>query len=508
MHRTSRLPALLFLAPLLAGAQTLQEFEKHVTEFTLRNGMHFIVLERHGAPVVSFNLYVNAGSVNDPGGKSGLAHMFEHMIGKGTTTVGTTNWPEEKKALERVEQAYDRLDDERYKGPRADPAKVKALESELGKAIELANSFVEPNAYPRLIEENGAPDFNASTGTDATQYFYSLPSNKVELWFLLQSEWVRRPVFREFYKERDVVMEERRMSVESSPQGKLQEMVLATAFTAHPYRTLIGWASDIQNLRAEDAEKFWTTYYVPGNITVAIAGDVTSAEIRKLAEKYYGPIAAAPMPPPVITVEPRQEGEKRVTVESPAQPVLWLVYKRPSQRDKDDAVIDVIQEVLSGGRTGSMYRDMVRDKQIALYAAAAATFPSGKYPNLFALVCAPSAGHTVEENEKEIGALLDKLKNEKVDEATLRRVKTKVRASLIRQLDDNRGLTFQLAFYHVNYGSWKKLFTGLEDIDKVSADDVQRVARSIFILEGRTVGMTAAAPAPATAPAAGKGESR
>ena len=199
--------------------QSLKDFEKNVTEFTLSNGMHFIVLERHQAPVASFYMHINSGSVNDTGGRTGMAHMFEHMIGKGTANVGSKNWPEEQKALAAVEAAYDKLEDERRKGPRADKAQIERFEAVLNKAIEKANSYVEQNAFVRMIEDNGAVGFNASTGMDYTNYFYSLPSNRSELWFLLQSDWVKRPIFREFYKERDVVREERKMRMESTPTG-------------------------------------------------------------------------------------------------------------------------------------------------------------------------------------------------------------------------------------------------------------------------------------------------
>ena len=307
--------------PLLLAAQSLQDFEKKVTEFTLANGLHFIVLERHDAPVVSFHSYVNSGAADDPRGRTGLAHMFEHMIGKGTSSIGTKNWPEEKKALEAIEVLYDRLEAERAKGFQKDPAAIAKLEAEVKAAIEKANSYVVPNEYVRIIEENGGVGFNASTANDYTNYFYDLPANRTELWFLMQSEWLRQPIYREFYKERDVVREERRMRIESSPQGKLQEMVLATAFTAHPYRTAIGWASDIENLRAKDAQEFFLKHYVPANITIAIAGDVNPSEIKRLADQYFSSIPAGPVPGPVRTVEPPQSGEKRVAVERHRAPI-------------------------------------------------------------------------------------------------------------------------------------------------------------------------------------------
>jgi predicted Zn-dependent peptidase len=281
------------------------------------------------------------------------------------------------------------------------------------------------------------------------------------------------------------------MGVESSPQGKLLEALLATAFIAHPYRNMPGgWASDIENFRVPDAQRFYKTYYTPVNITVGIAGDIRPAAARQLAEKYFGRLPAGPPPPRVRTEEPPQEGERRIGVESPSQPLLIIVYKRPDERHKDDAAFDVVASILSSGRTGLLYKEMVRDKRIALAAQAQATFPEGKYPNLFLLFCVPSAGHTVEENEKAAYGILERLKTEKVDQATLDRVKTKLRAALIRQLDSNSGLASQLTSYYVKYGDWRKLFTGLEEINAVTADDVQRVARQYFVERTRTVAYT------------------
>lgn len=486
---------LAFLIPFALAAslpaQNLQEFAKRVTEFTLPNGMHFIVLERHQAPVVSFHTYVNAGSVDDPKGRTGLAHMFEHMAFKGTETIGSTNWPAEKAALDNIERVYDQLDAERAKLSKADPAKIKPLEAQLHEAIEKADSYVVPNLYPRIIEENGGVGMNASTGEDSTDYFYNFPANRIELWFYLESARFFHPVYREFYKERDVVREERRMRTESDPQGKLMEQMLATSIAAHPYRNMPGgWASDIENLRVKDAEKFFAQYYVPGNITMAIVGDVDPVRIKALANEYFARLPKRPLPDPVMTIEPEQEGPKSTAVASPAEPMEFIAYHRPSQYDKDDPVFDVLSSLLSGGRTSIMYRDMVRDKKLALEAGAESEFPGGKYPSLFFFYLIPGLGHTVAENEKELDSLIANLKKEKVDEAALARVKTRTRAGLIRQLDDNAGLAQLLATYYANYGDWKKLFTELDDVDKVTADDVQRVVRTYFTTDNRTVALT------------------
>jgi len=492
--------AVLLLCPLLAAAQSLKDFEKRITEFTLGNGLHFIILERHDAPVVSFHSYVNAGSVDDPGGETGIAHMFEHMAFKGTETIGTKNYALERKAMDEVEHIYDSYDAERNKGLKADPKKLEELEQQLKAAMDKANSYVVPNAYPQLIEENGGVGLNAGTGEDSTNYFYNFPKNRLELWFLLESERFYDPVFREFYKERDVVREERRMRVESSPQGMLAEALLATAFEAHPYRNMPGgWASDIENFRLPEAIEFYKKYYVPANITIGIAGDVDPKECRRLADKYFSILPSGQLPSGPRTVEPVQKGEKRVEVESPAQPFMAIAYKRPNQNDKDDPVFDVLGEILAGERTGLLYTELVRDKKIALGAFAQPSFPGGKYPNLFLFFLVPNRGHSVEENEKACYQIIEHLKTDKVTNATLQRIKVKVRAGLIRSLDSNAGMAQELTSYYVNYGDWRKLFTSIEDIDKVTADDVQRVAKQYLTEETRTVAYTVAPPAAASA---------
>jgi len=490
-----KIRVLLLLLPGLLCAQSLKDFEKKVTQFTLPNGLTFLVIERHQAPVVSFHTYVNAGAVDDPSGHTGLAHMFEHMAFKGTPTIGTKNWTLEKAALDAIEKVYDRLDAERNKGFRADPKKVAALEAELKAAIEKADSYVVDNEYDRAVESNGGVGMNAGTSEDQTTYFYSFPSNRIELWFLLESERFLHPVFREFYKERDVVREERRMRIESSPQGQLVEALTSTAFAAHPYKNMAaGWASDIENLRATDAQQFYKRYYNPSNLTIGIAGDVNPAEAKRLAERYFGRIPRGPQAPMVQTVEPPQVGEKRVGVESAAQPFLVVAYKRPDQYSPDAAALDVMEEVLSGGRTGMIYKEMVRDSKIALGAASYSAFPGEKYKSLFLFFVVPNAGHTIEENEKAVYGIIDRLKNEKPSADAVKRVKTKLRADLISKLDSNAGLAAELCAHQAAFGDWRKMFTELDDIDKVTPEDVQKIAQKYLIETTRTVAYTYTPP--------------
>jgi predicted Zn-dependent peptidase len=503
--RALRLCAILLTAAICLPAQDLKEFEKKVTEFTLANGLHFIVAERHEAPVVSFHTYVNAGSADDPSGETGIAHMFEHMAFKGTETIGTRDWPSEKKALDAIEEAYDRLEAERNKGPKADATRIGVLQAQVQMAIDGAEAYVVPNNYLAIIETNGGAGVNAGTALDSTEYYYSLPSNRTELWFLMESQRFLRPVFRQFYKEREVVLEEHRMRVESDPQGKLIQDLLATAFAAHPYRNPPGgWPSDIVSLRRADAKEFFDKYYVPANITMAIVGDVNAADAKRLAERYFNPLPARPLPPRLHTEEPPQPGPKTAVVDSPTQPIVAIAYKRPDQYSKEDPVFDVISLILSSGRTGLLYKELVQEKKIALVAQAIPTYPDGRYPNLFAFFLAPTVGHSVDEDLKALDDLLGRFKARKVDAETLARVKTKARAGVIRRLDNNAGLAKMLATYYASYGDWRKLFTSIDDLNRVTADDVQRVARQYFVLSSRTVAYLAP-PGPVGTPAGTQG---
>ncbi len=469
------------------SGQNLPEFEKKVSELTLSNGLHFLFVERHEAPVVSFHTYVRAGSVNDSSGKTGLAHMFEHMAFKGTETIGTTDWPAEKKAMDEIERAYDELEAERAKGPRAKAATVSTLEQAVKIAVNRAEDYVKPNEYTRIIEESGGAGLNASTTVASTEYYYSLPSNRIELWFLMESQRFLHPVFREFYKERDVVMEERRSRVESNPQGLLIQDFTAAAFEAHPYRNPPGgWPSDIRSLRVRDAKAFYERYYAPSNMAIAVVGDVNPAEAKRMAEKYFGPIAARPTPAQPHTEEPRQLGPRAIAIESQSQPLAVIGYKRPDQNDKDDPVFDALSIILSSGRTSLLYKDMVEEKRLSLAAQCFPTYPDGAFPNLFVFLLAPAQGHTFEENQQELDVLLNRLSTQQIDDATMARVKTKVRASLIAQLDNNAGLAALLTRAYAGYGDWRKLFTSIGDMEKVTPADVQRVAAKYFVKSNRT----------------------
>jgi predicted Zn-dependent peptidase len=491
MAGVRRLSFFFLLLTLTASlyAQDLASAEKRTTVRKLGNGLTVIVMERPEAPVFSFATVVNAGSAQEVPGITGLAHMFEHMAFKGTTKVGTKDYAKEKAALENVEKTYADYDRERRKTVGRDEARVAAAEKAWKAAMDDAEKYVVPNEFSKIVDRAGAVGVNAFTASDETAYFYSFPSNRVELWAYLESERFRQPVFREFYKERDVVTEERRMRTESSPIGRLIEQFLETAFQAHPYRQpVVGWPSDLQTFSATDAAAFYKKYYVPSNIVVAVVGDVKATEVMPIVEKYFGRLPKGAQPEPNRTIEPPQRAERTVTLRETSQPFYLEGYHRPASTDADDAVYTVISDLLSNGRTSRLYRSLVRDKKIAANAAGFNGFPGNKYPNLFAFFAVPTPGHTAAEMGDAIKVEIDRLKNEDVPADELQSVKTRAKAQLIRQLDSNQGLALQLAEYETVFGDWRELFHEVDKIDKVSAAGVRRVANTLFVPTNRTVG--------------------
>ncbi len=482
--------ALAAVVPGVANAQDVTQFEKRMTEFTLDNGLKFLVLERHEAPVVSFHTYADVGAVDEVWGITGMAHLFEHMAFKGTTTIGTRNYKAEAKAMDRIDEIFLALKAERRKGERADKARLEQLENQFKEAQEQAQEYLVHDEYEEVFSREGSAGFNAYTSHDATQYIVSLPSNKVELWMTMESDRFAHPVLREFYKEKDVVMEERRLGVESQPVGRLLEEFMAIAYKAHPYGDeVVGHMSDLETMTRTEAEDFFRKYYSPSNLTIAIVGDVNPEQIRKLATKYFSGIPSGPKPDPVETVEPPQLGERRVVVEDPAQPFVLIGYHKPDIHHPDDAVFDAITDIVGMGRTSRLYKSLVKEKRIAIVASGFQGMPGVKYPSLFLFYAVPAKGRTNQECEEAIYAVTEKLKSEQVTPEELAKAKTRARAGLIRQLDSNSGLAAMVTVYEVLTGDWRNLFEQLDKIDKVTAEDIQRVANEYFTTKNRSVGI-------------------
>jgi predicted Zn-dependent peptidase len=492
-HRWGRFIVAVLLAAGLAGAvqaQDLESFEKRTTVKRLPNGLTVVICERPDAPVFSFFTHVDVGSDREVPGITGLAHMFEHMAFKGTDKIGTRNYAEEKVAIEKVEAAYQEYDRARRRATGRDEKEVERLKKAFEEATAAAEQYVVENEFGQIVEQEGGEGLNAFTSNDETGYHYSFPSNRLELWAYLESERLLHPVFREFYKEREVVHEERRMRSESDPFGRLFEAFNTTAFAAHPYgQPVVGWPSDLESFSLTDAQKFFETYYVPANMVVTLVGDVKVREALPVIEKYFGRLPSRPEPPPLRTIEPPQNAERTVVLKEQAQPIFIEGYHKPSARDKDDVVFEALQDLMSSGRTSRLYRALVRDKKLAAFSGGFNGYPGGKYPNLFVFYAVSTPGHTPEETQDAIHAEIERVKKEDVTDEELKMIQVRAKADLVRGLADNAGLAFQLGGAQARYGDWRELFRRVEKIDRVTKADLRRVANATFRESNRTVGM-------------------
>lgn len=469
-------------------AQTYEDLENQVQEFALDNGITFLVVQRPEVPVFSFNTYMDVGSSDEVTGITGIAHILEHMAFKGTPEIGTKDYKKEQKAMVAEDAAFAALLAERRKGELADPDRLAELEAAFEAAKDAAREFVIPNEFGQIIENNGGRGLNASTWVDATNYYYSLPANRLELWAYLESNRMAQPVLREFYTEKDgPVTEERRMRTDNNPFGMLMEQFQNLAFSAHPYHhSTIGYMSDLNNITRQDCEEFYNTFYVGKNMTVTVVGDVQVDEVQKLAQKYFEDISDAE-PPRVDTYEPEQVGEKRLRVPHTAQPIYMLGYHIGNIHDADYPVYEAIADILGQGRTSRLYKSLVKDTKKAVQAVSFAGFPDNKYPSLLAILGIPAKDVTALEIEELIIAEIDDLKTNGVTQEELNGVKRRAKADFIRSLRSNQGLARQLGYYQAKTGDWRNAFRQVELIDAVTVDDVNRVATEIFTDKNRTV---------------------
>lgn len=470
------------------GAQSLSAFERNVTEHTLENGLKIIVVKRDIAPVASFMTYVNVGGINEPIGLSGIAHVFEHMAFKGSTRIGTNNWEKEAPLLDEIDETYTKWLRE-SRSPRPNQARVDSLKTRFRELEEEAKQYVVNNEFSQIVEREGAQGLNAGTGPDQTFYFYSLPQNKAELWFSMEAERFKDPVLREFYVEKDVIMEERRMRTDSNPVGRLVEEFLAVAFTALPYRdALIGWPSDIEAATIADALRFYEQFYVPSNMFIVIVGDVDPKKMIEFAELYFGDIPAGNPPPGMYVREPRQRGERRFEIVEQSQPFLIMGYKGVEGHHKDALAISLMTDILASGRTSRLNERLVEEEKLALGFQVIPQYPSNKFQSLIMLLGIPNQGVDLDDLEAGVEEELERLKNELVSAEELQSVITRRRASVLRQLGNNFGISLLLAQTEGSSGNWREVFFQLDEMQKITPEDIQRVAKTYFDKTQRTVG--------------------
>lgn len=483
----SILIVITLLATCASGIQAAT-LEDKVVEHTMKNGMKLLMVERHTSPTVSAWIRFRVGSVDERSDERGIAHLLEHMLFKGTTTLGTKDFAAEKPILDKIEAVAQRLTAEKSRSGKADPAKIAELEKQLASLETDASQYVIKDEFFELYSKNGGTGYNAFTSRDGTTYLISLPSNKLELWAAIESDRLQNAVLREFYTERSVVMEERRRSYDADPESKLWETFVASSFLAHSYgQPTIGWMSDIENLTRSKAEQFFHSYYAPNNAIVAIVGDIDAKKTIALVERYFGAIKPGKEPPPVTTQEPKQAGERRIELLADAEPTLIMGFHKPAIATPDDYVFDVITMILGNGRTSRFYKKLVIETQIASDIGVFDA-PGHRYPNLFIVSANPRAPHTAKEVEDAVQTELDLLKTAPVSERDLQRILNNIEYEEARRMGTNGGLARNLTEYEAITGSWRYMSEHRSRIAKVTPADIQRVAGAYFTRENRTVG--------------------
>jgi len=470
-----------------------------VTEHTLANGMRVLLVERHDDPTIAGGWVAHVGSANERPGITGIAHLFEHMMFKGTPTIGTKDYKKdveiimeqervrtEMRAEEaRLRQAWreGKIDD--VTKPESQSPRYKELEKKFNALIGKQREVLVKNEFDRIYTTAGGSGMNAFTTADITGYFITVPANKLELWMWMESERLLRPVFREFYAERDVVFEERRMRTESTPLGKFAETFEAMIWDSHPYGwPTVGWPSDIPAITKAQADEFYALYYAPQNISLILVGDFQGANATNLAAQYFGRIPKGKVEAPeVITWEIPQPAEKRMYCEAEANPQVDIIWHTVPFGHSDSHALSLLAQVLST-RTGRLYKGLVLGSKVATEASA---YPSHrKWAGTFGVSGEAAEGHTPEDVERAIYAELDRLKNEEVPPEELQKVKNNFAAYEYRRLTSNMSILMQLIF-NDGLGDWREINEAGPKQQAVTAGDIKRVANKYLTKENRNV---------------------
>lgn len=475
--------AVILAAVVQAGPVTLD-----VKEHVLANGMKILMIPKPGVPRVVCHVYFKVGSINERPGITGSAHVHEHLMFKGTEVMGVTDYAKESAIDARIDGLMSRVYREKYWKTDGDAAQIAAWQKEVDDLVQAQKAYVIKDDLWTQYMKNGGTGLNASTSQETTGYYVTLPSNKIELQMLMESDRMMNARFREFYSEKDVIMEERRLS-ENRPGYLFGEQVQAAFYTASPYHWgVIGWMDDLQKMTKEDLVAFHNTYYVPNNAVAIYVGDFDPKAVTAMAEKYFGRIPKGPDLEPIRTGVPPQLSEKRFYGEGPAPTSLQMMFHIPPDGDPDTAALSVLAGTLGsggggfrgGGGTGRLYKSLVRDKQLAV-SASASSRPQW-YVGAFQFSATPRVDKGVkpEDLEKEIWAEVEKIKKEGLTEEEIQKAKNKGEAMFVRSLGSTAGLASRVGRAELKRG-WRSILTDLDDLQKVTNDDIKRVAAKYFV---------------------------
>lgn len=493
-----------------SGAQQVPVVEK-----SLSNGMRVLMVERHTEPTVAGGWVAHVGSSNERPGITGIAHLFEHMMFKGSTTIGTKDNAEDQEIIAKQEALRDEMRQEEAKmraglrrgeiddmlKPENATPRWRELKKQFDELIAQQRANMVKDEFDLVYTAAGGSHLNAFTSNDQTAYFITVPANKLELWMWMESDRLLNHVFREFYSERDVVQEERRLGVDSTPLGKASEAFEALTWGGHPYAwPVVGWPSDLPAITKAQADEFFSVYYSPQNITLILVGDFKSDAVMPLAERYFCRIPRGSVDPPeVITTDPGHPIERRMNAEVDANPQVWIAWRTVSSSHQDSYPLAVLRDILEG-RTGRLHKALVLRDQVATSVSAGED--SRKWSGCFVIGAEAREPHTPAECEKAIYAELDRLAREEVPAAELQKVKNQAAAREYRKLANNYAIFMQLIHYD-GQGNWREINEVGPKTQAVTAADVRRVAQKYFTSDNRAVAiLTRKASAAQSSPAA------
>lgn len=471
----------------LSSAVDFSGIQNRVSEFTLDNGLKFILIEDHAMPIASFVTYVNAGGSDERIGIWGISHILEHMAFKGTSEIGATDIKAERKLMAQMDALFEQIKAERGL-PVPDEARIKKLQADLLALEEEAVKLVKTNEIDTILKRQGGVGLNAGTSADQTMYFFSLPSNRLELWAYIESARFSDPVFREFYKEREVIREERRVRTDNSPIGRLIEQISALAFNDHPYHnSVIGPMSNIEGVSRQDVLAYFRKNYHAGNMVIGVAGDVTPDQLKTMAKKYFSKIPGGKRNPRVSTVEPRQLGEKTITIYEETQPWLVLGYHCPDSRHPDFLKFSILDQLFTAGRTSRLQKRLVVDEKKALALGSFAGYPGNKYPALYLIFALPNADVGTDYLLQATSEELARLREGLVSPEELESAKKRLKVQIMGGMGNDRGLLMAMLNAEVIKGSWKKAFEDYDRVDTITAEDIQALVKTYLVDDQRVV---------------------
>ncbi len=475
------------VTPSQAKAQATPGEGLPVVEHTLDNGMRLLILPRASAPTVSFVVQYEVGGVNEVLGSTGIAHLLEHLLFKGSTTIGTRNYPAERALFAEMDAIQDTILMLHSRVDGHKTVRIGELNGRIRTLEDSARTHVVANEFDLLLSTAGARSLNATTDSESTRYFVELPSNRVELWFIMESDRMRNAVFREFYSERDVVAEERRMRIDTQPFALTYQAHMATAFRMHPYGVpVVGYMSDVQSLTRHQVVDYYRRFYGPNNAVVAIVGDVDPDQVIGWAEEYFGGIPAGEAPRPVLAREPEQRGERRTEIEFDAEPLVRMGWHVVDNLHDDMPALVMLTSLLTGGRTSRLYQRLVVRERLAT-SVTSSMGPGSRFAQLFSISAFPRAPHSTLDIEVAVYEELDRLTVQPPEDLDLQRVRNQVEAGNFRRLTSNLGLALEMAGSASLYGDWRSSFRFSRRLQAVTPEDVSRVVRTHFTRKNRSV---------------------